>query len=294
MAQPGIAPQPFGLSRRPETADSFPGLDVLGDRICNATHDMLTRFGCRTASISRAETELVSAHVWHARRAASALCLFSMSPLKGHAMLSIDAEMIARLVDVFYGGSGNVGAFQQQFGSADVRMIARIGDYLIAALPSIWRDSAVVAPELVPDSMAGQAPTGGGGNIIVQSFAVTGLGASPVRLCWAYPVELLRQVPALAGDLAEPVPAFDRVWTERLNRAVMEVSMPVRTIFARPEVPLSRLLVLKPGDIIPVCLPSTVPVTIGGRIFAEGVVGESGGRTAIRIARIAEGLHVDD
>ena len=52
---------------------------------------------------------------------------------------------------------------------------------------------------------------------------------------------------------------------------------------------LAMELTLQPGDIIPVCLPNLVPVTVAGRVFARGSVGESNGRTAIKIERIEEG-----
>lgn len=290
MAQPTSI-----LTRQPETIESFPGLAAIADRACDAMQDLLARLGCQSPSVTLADAELLSAKMWQARLGASAVRAFAMSPYKGNVIASFDAELIVRLVDIFYGGTGDAEVPQRHFGSADLRLITRMGDLLVEALPSVWQDIAEVAPEALQADSASKTLHERSSEIIVHSYKVEGVGASPVQICWAYPVGLLRQIPALRpGDFPDATPAYDQNWHGRLNRAVMEVSLPLRTIFARPEVPLSRLLVLKPGDIIPVCLPSTVPVTIAGRVFAEGTVGESGGRTAIRISRIAEGCLVDD
>ena len=58
---------------------------------------------------------------------------------------------------------------------------------------------------------------------------------------------------------------------------------------ASEELPLGRLLNLKAGDVIPICLPSHIPVTVAGRLFAQGTVGEANGRAAICIEKIEQG-----
>ena len=92
------------------------------------------------------------------------------------------------------------------------------------------------------------------------------------------PIEALRSLPE-----SETAPATDAVWRDRLEQAVMQVRLPIRSVFARPELSLDKLLALKPGDIIPILMPRHVPVSISDRLFAHGSVGESNGRTAIKI-----------
>ena len=58
---------------------------------------------------------------------------------------------------------------------------------------------------------------------------------------------------------------------------------------SKDTVTLQRLLTLAVGDIIQVPMPRQIPVTIGGRLFAQGSVGEANGRTAIKIESIQQG-----
>jgi flagellar motor switch protein FliM len=284
---------PAKLTRAEDTAASFPGLDSIADRGANALSDMLEALGCRGAIIARGEAELVSASTWRARSKSSALCHFESRPFKGSFTLMLDANLIMRLVDIFYGGDGQADPFSGAFRAADDRMIARVGEHMTALLPSVWRDVAPMAPQLLLSGEAHLAMRGA--KLILHPFVVSGLGPEPLSVSWGYPIDFLRQLPSLSNNGGQHVAvAPDPQWQNQMRRAVSEISLPVRTIFARPEVPLSQLLVLKPGDIIPVCLPSTVPVTVAGRVFAEASVGEAGGRTAIKIARIAEGSPIHD
>ena len=51
---------------------------------------------------------------------------------------------------------------------------------------------------------------------------------------------------------------------------------------------------LAPGDFIPVCLPTRVPVTVAGRLLAHGTIGEANGRAAIKIDKLEHGAVFDD
>ncbi len=286
----------LAFARQAVSLNSFPGLDAVSDRICKSLSDMLSSFGCRSVTVGKDEAEILSAAAWRTRHTASARCWIASSAYKGNFAFSAEPDLIVRLVDVFYGGTGDANPFSGSFQRADLRIIARIGAYWVDALPSVWRDvhdfgtlHALPAGDEQTKSFAQNV------KLVVQNYHVTGLGPQTLSVGWAYPLDMLRQIPLLAEHApAGPSPVPDTVWQAQLKTAMMGVSLPVRTIFARPEVPLSRLLVLKPGDIIPVCLPATVPITVAGRVFAEGTVGESSGRTAIRISRIAEGVSLHD
>src|SRR5690606_38665662 len=88
---------------------------------------------------------------------------------------------------------------------------------------------------------------------------------------------------------ARDMPTIDPVWTSTLNSALKTVRVPVRSVLARPEISLVKLLSLEVGDIIPLTIPRNVPVTVARRSFASGSIGESNGNAAIMIERIEEG-----
>ena len=78
-------------------------------------------------------------------------------------------------------------------------------------------------------------------------------------------------------------------WAGALNKALRDVRLPVRSVLARPEISLVKLLALEVGDIIPLGMPRHVPVTVAGRSFALGSIGEANGNAAIMIDHIEKG-----
>ena len=78
-----------------------------------------------------------------------------------------------------------------------------------------------------------------------------------------------------------------------MNKALRDVRLPVRSVLARPEISLVKLLSLEVGDIIPLTMPRHVPVTVAGRSFAVGSIGEANGNAAIMIEQIEKGPNHD-
>lgn len=61
------------------------------------------------------------------------------------------------------------------------------------------------------------------------------------------------------------------------------VPLRVRSEIAVATMPAARLLALKPGDLLPIAMPRTVPVLVCGRHFANASIGEWQGSAALRI-----------
>ncbi|MDR7920497.1 FliM/FliN family flagellar motor switch protein, partial [Escherichia coli] len=75
-------------------------------------------------------------------------------------------------------------------------------------------------------------------------------------------------------------------WRSGLTRAVMAVTLPVRSVLAEPTMPLGRLLELKEGDVIPIDFGPEVPVMVAKRRLGTGLVGTANGRAAVRLTSL--------
>jgi flagellar motor switch protein FliM len=129
--------------------------------------------------------------------------------------------------------------------------------------------------------------------VVATRFGLACGGKPPVFVDILYPVTALKPHAATLNgkvlDKAEPDPA----WRQGLTRAAMQVRFPVRSVLAEPIVPLSLLLNLKPGDVIPITVAADVPVMVGRDRLGCGTVGASNGRAAIRLTSLhrIEGLN---
>lgn len=285
--------KPASLFRIGEEASAFPGLDRIGAQFALGLADVIGANGGSGTKVRCGETIITTFEEWRERAGEpNAICRYRMTPLKGGMLLAIPQSYIGQLVDRFYGGNGFAPTPRTELSPAEDRFFGRLGDLIAPMLTAAWAEMIRIEATVAKLDHSGSVPTlvPGTRQVAVQHFAAESVDGQQVQIDLVYPLSLLRTVPQLvAAPESEEAPQVDLVWQERMSDAVMQVRLPVRTVFARPELPLAQLLTLQPGDIIPVCLPSQVPITIAGRVFARGSVGESNGRTAIKIERIEEG-----
>jgi flagellar motor switch protein FliM len=278
--------QPVSLMRERDDAPGFPGLDRIGDRLARGLGGLIA------GGAARAPTTLKTFGAWRAEQGDfAALCRYQLSPIKGTMLLAMPPSLIVQMVDLFYGGAGEVSGERREFTTAEMRFISRFGEHCLPLFANAWADVAPLDPALIGIETDVAATKLGKDNdlVVVQPFAVQ-IAGTPLTLSCVYPVAALRPIVALSdAPQPETATAVDPVWRDRLTDAVLEVRLPMRSIFARPELPLGRLLTLKAGDVIPICLPSYIPITVAGRLFAHGTVGEANGRAAIRIEKIEQG-----
>ena len=128
--------------------------------------------------------------------------------------------------------------------------------------------------------------------LFVQRFVLRGAPFEGRTITCAYPLAALRGI-AGAEPVADIPGAADPAWASALHKALREVRLPVRSVLARPEISLVKLLALEVGDIIPIGMPRHVPVTVAGRSFALGSIGEAHGNAAIMIEHIEKGPNHD-
>jgi flagellar motor switch protein FliM len=285
--------KPVSLLRERDDEPGFPGLDRIGERLARGLRDVIAAAGGDCVTVTRGASTLKSFGAWRGEQDAfGALCRYQLPPIKGAMLLAIPSTLIIQLVDLFYGGTGAVSSVRGAFTAAENRYIARFGEQCLPLLAAAWADIATLNPTLagVETDIANAKLGKDMDLVVIQPFAVQIGGDDQVTLACVYPVSALRPIAALS-DAPQPESAApaDPIWRDRLSDAVLEVRLPMRSIFARPELPLGQLLSLKAGDVIPVCLPNHIPITVAGRLFAQGTVGESSGRAAIKIEKIEQG-----
>lgn len=215
-----------------------------------------------------------------------------MSPAVGSALCVLDGRFVFELLDLFFGGTGAAPAVMPgEFSPAAEAMVARLGGMIARPLIAAWEplaplDFAVGRVEANPALLGVPAEDA----LIVTRFGFASADEPPVCIDLLYPVDALKpHGPTLTGkvlDKAEPDPA----WRTALTRAAMNVTFPVRSVLAEPVVPLSLLMNLKPGDVIPISFGAEVPVMVGGDRFACGTVGASNGQAAVRLTKLHRSL----
>lgn len=279
------------LLRRAEGNYAFPALDAVAAQFARSLRDLIRALGAPAIQVERAGTEQLGFAAWCAEANPAIFWRYHAQPLKGPMLLAAPRPLILQLVDIFYGGKGQLAAEREELTDAEERFAARIGRDMGLQLAAAWSDKLPIAPELdcVTTDPAKLAAVRADDDMLVQRFILRGAPFEGRTIACAYPLAALRGI-AGAEPANDPREAdTDPAWTGALNRALKGVRLPVRSVLARPEISLVKLLALEVGDIIPLAMPRHVPVTVAGRNFALGSIGEANGNAAIMIEQIEEG-----
>ena len=264
------------LVRSAPDTPSYQGLDRAGQKLARGLGEFLGGLMAASATSSvaavRGEKAPGSDHL--------VLGHLRLAPLEGLVAVAMERAALMRLVDLYYGGEGAVDGDRERLTPAEVRFFGRI----VAGLCELF--SAAFQPLSVHGARVEEEP-GAQATALVQVFNISVGDAAPFEIEVRYPETVLEALPALEAEPSvEADHLSDHNWQARLMDCALHVSFPVRAIFAEPELPLARLMRLRPGDIIPVCLPAQIDLTVAGLRLARGSAGESNGRAAICIEHL--------
>ncbi|MDZ3831837.1 MAG: FliM/FliN family flagellar motor switch protein [Sphingopyxis sp.] len=279
------------LLRRAEGSYAFPALDAAGNQFTRSLRDLVRALGVPAIQIERAGTEQTTMAEWVKANAPATFWRYHAPPMKGPVLLAGSRMLVLQLVDIFYGGKGKIAAEREELTDAEERFAARLGRDMGLQLAAAWRDKMLMEPELdcVTSDPAKLAALRADDELLVQHFTLRGAPLDGRTLSCAYPLASLRGITG-AEPMTEAADShIDPAWTAALNKAVKNVRLPVRSVLARPEISLVKLMSLEVGDIIPIAMPRHVPVTVAGRSFAFGSIGEANGNAAIMIEQLEEG-----
>ena len=287
-----VRPFAFGNeAARPMSA--LPALDRMNERMVRRMREVVEPFARTKPRVTAEPTRMCSYGDWQAEQPEfSSLCLYGFKPLKGSIMLSIEPEFVSRLVDAFYGGSGVPSTTRaREFTATEESLCGRLAEGLIGALAEVWSEIVPVRPQLRSrETNVGFASVARAEDpVAVSRFTLTPWPGQSSFVEILYPVASLRSVEAeLAAKANEDSSSRGSEWRERLAASVGEVRVKARTVLARPQLSLSELMQLQPGDVIPVSLPQRVPLLVEGRRIAVGTVGEHDGRAALKIDKLEQ------
>jgi flagellar motor switch protein FliM len=290
-AAPGVV-RPFAFGGEVHrSVSALPALDRINERMARQLRDLIEPYARTKLRVTADATIVRTFEEWQAEQPDfTSLSLYSFKPLKGGILLVIEPEFVSRLVDTFYGGSGMAAKSRaREFTGTEDSLLGRLSESLMGVLAQAWGEVVTVRPQLrsreTNVSFANLVRPDE--SVAVARFNVVAPNGKTALIDILYPVASLRSVEnELVAKSQEDASVRGEEWRERLATAVREVRVEARTVLARPELSLSELVRLQPGDVIPVSLPSHVPLLVEGRPIAVGTIGEHDGRAALMIERV--------
>lgn len=286
-AAPGVTTFDFSSQDR-IVRGRMPTLELVNERFARHMRISLFNMMRRTAEVSINGVQMLKFGEYvHTLFVPTSLNMVRFRPLKGTALITMEARLVFILVENFFGGDGRYHAKIEgrEFTPTERRIIQMLlklvfEDYKEAWAPVMDVEFEYLDSEVNPAMANIVSPTE---VIVVSSFHIE-LDGGGGDFHVAMPYSMLEPIRELldAGVQSDKGDT-DLRWSKALRDEIMDVQVGLSTRLLQTDVPLRQLMDMKPGDIIPVIMPESLLVFVEDLPTFRAKLGRTHDKVAIRI-----------
>jgi len=270
----------------------MPTLEMINERFARYTRISLFNLLRRSADVSINGVQISKfGEYLHTLYVPTSLNLVKFRPLRGTGLIVLDAKLVFKLVDNYFGGDGRHAKIEgREFTPTELRVVQMVLNQVFEDLAEAWRNvyklefdhirsevnpsmANIVSPsEVVVISSFHIELDGGGGDIhITQPYAM---------------IEPIREL--LDAGMQSDVDEHDERWGRALRDEIMDASVEFRCNLFEKQISLRDVVDLEAGDVIPVEMLESVILKANGIPMFKTRVGMHNGNLALRIDGILE------
>jgi flagellar motor switch protein FliM len=216
----------------------------------------------------------------------TSLNLVKMKPLRGTGLFILDAKLVFKLVDNFFGGDGRHAKIEgREFTPTELRVVRMVLDQAFIDLKEAWHavmdiNFEYVNSEVNPAMANIVSPSE---VIVVSTFHIEldgGGGDLHITIPYSM-IEPIREM--LDAGFQSDVDDQDERWVKALREDILDVSVPLTATVARRQLKVRDILHMQPGDVIPVELPEHMVMRANGVPAFKVKLGANKGNLALQV-----------
>lgn len=265
----------------------MPTLEMINERFARLFRTSLFNLLRRTPEISVGPVQMskFSEYV-HSLHVPTSLNLVRVAPLRGTALVVLDPKFVFASVDNFFGGNGRFAKIEgREFTATENRIIQMLLKQVFTDLQEAWSSVArlkfeYINSEINPHFANIVSPTE---IVVITTFHVElDGGGGDIHVTMPYSmIEPMREL--LDAGVASDRVEHDERWLIALKEELEDAEVELYMILGRGEIPLSKLVELKAGDIIPMDFTGRATVIAEDVPVFRGSYGVSHGMHAVKI-----------
>ena len=266
----------------------MPTLEMVNERFARHMRISLFNMMRRTAEVSINGIQMIKFGEYvHTLFVPTSLNMVRFRPLKGTGLITMEARLVFILVDNFFGGDGRYHAKIEgrEFTPTERRIIQMLLKLIFEDYKEAWSPVMDVSFEYldseVNPSMANiVSPTE---VVVISSFHIEldgGGGDFHVALPYSM-LEPIREL--LDAGVQSDKEDTDMRWSKALRDEILDVPVQLSTKFLEVDVPLTKVMNMEAGDIIPIEMPEHITVLIEDLPSFRAKLGRSRDNVALQI-----------
>ncbi|MDL2307748.1 flagellar motor switch protein FliM [Desulfovibrio sp. OttesenSCG-928-C06] len=179
--------------------------------------------------------------------------IYKMDPLRGNALLIVDARLVFALVENFFGGQGSQPKIEgREFTRIEQAIVERVVRIVLKNMEDAWQPVHEVTLELVRSEINPQFATivPPSDVVVVITFEVeleTAIGSFIICLPYAT-IEPIRS--KLHASFQTERLEVDHAWVSRLTERILESPVDMKVTFGHTQITGNQLLKLREGDVL--------------------------------------------
>ncbi|CAG8998380.1 MAG: Flagellar motor switch protein FliM [Candidatus Celerinatantimonas neptuna] len=267
----------------------MPTLELVNERFARHMRISLFNMMRRTAEVSINGVQMLKFGEYvHTLFVPTSLNMVRFRPLKGTALITMEARLVFILVENFFGGDGRFHAKIEgrEFTPTERRIIQMLlklvfEDYREAWAPVMDVEFEYLDSEVNPAMANIVSPTE---VIVISSFHIElDGGGGDFHIAMPYSmVEPIREL--LDAGVQSDKEDTDQRWSSALSEEIMDIPVSISARLLEAELSIRSLLNMQPGDVIPVDMPENALVFIEDLPSFRAKVGCRGENLALKIS----------
>lgn len=265
----------------------MPTLEMINERFARYTRISMFNLLRRSADVAVGGVQVMKFGEYvHSLYVPTSLNLVKMKPLRGTALFILDAKLVFKLVDNFFGGDGRHAKIEgREFTPTELRVVRMVLDQAFVDLKEAWQAVQEVNFEYVNSEVnPALANIVSPSEVVVVSTFHIELdgGGGDLHVTFPYSmIEPLREV--LDSGVQSDVDEHDERWVRALREEITGVKVPLSATVVRRQLKVRDLLSMQVGDVIPVELPEHMVLCANGVPTFKAKLGAVKGNLALQI-----------
>ena len=265
----------------------MPTLEMINERFARYTRISMFNMLRRSADVAVGGVQVMKFGEYvHSLYVPTSLNLVKIKPLRGTALFILDAKLVFKLVDNFFGGDGRHAKIEgREFTPTELRVVRMVLEQAFIDLKEAWQAIMQVNFEYINSEVnpAMANIVGPSEAVVVSTFHIEldgGGGDLHVTMPYSM-IEPVREM--LDAGFQSDLDDQDERWVKALREDLLDVDVPLSATVARRQLRLRDILHMQPGDVIPVELPDEMIMRANGVPSFKVKLGSHKGNLALQV-----------
>jgi flagellar motor switch protein FliM len=270
----------------------MPTLEMINERFARYTRISMFNLLRRTADVSVGGVQIQKFGEYvHTLYVPTSLNMVKFRPLRGTALIILDARLVFKLVDNFFGGDGRHAKIEgREFTPTELRVVQMVLNQGFIDLAEAWKavfpvNFEYIHSEVNPSLANIVSPSE---VVVVSTFHIElDGGGGELHITMPYSmIEPIREI--LDAGLQSDTDEQDDRWVKALREDVLNAKVDLECDVVTRDITLRDIADLKNGDVIPIDFPDYHVLTANGVPMFRTQLGQHNGNLALKVLEVID------